>query len=329
MNSVEELYDGVLRRDRAYLAKAISLVESSLDSDRSIATGLLAKCFRRQSDSLRVGVSGVPGVGKSTFIEKIGLQAIDHGQSVAVLAVDPSSSISGGSILGDKTRMSQLSRSQHSFIRPSPASGFLGGIGRKTREAMVILEAAGYDLVFIETVGVGQSETSVRGIVDVFLLLSLPNAGDELQGIKRGITEIADIFVINKVDDEESKEARATSNSFKAALSLLSMRPHGIKAEVLACSALKNVGVDHVFNLICDYAEKMRSSGYLQEQREAQYLVWFEEQIQERLIETFHLTKAVQYSSKIQKELIASGKTDPFGSAELVVSDFLKKTSGA
>ena len=256
--------------DRRALARAITLIESTRPEDEAGAEALLAALGETGQGSWRIGISGAPGVGKSTFIEALGLHALAQGRRVAVLAVDPSSSLTGGSILGDKTRMERLSREPDAFIRPSPAGGELGGVARRTREAVAIVEAAGYDLVIVETVGVGQSETAVDGMTDMFLLLLAPGAGDSLQGVKRGIMELADLILVNKADGALANSARHVVADHRAALALMRPRESYWKPRVEACSALTGAGIDTVWQTIADYMDAAGKDGALAVRRRRQ-----------------------------------------------------------
>lgn len=272
----------VRRGERRALAKAITLVESSRDEDRAQAQALLNELLPSTGRSIRVGITGVPGVGKSTFIESFGLHLIEQGHRVAVLAVDPSSPIAGGSILGDKTRMEALSRQEQAFIRPSPAGSALGGVALKTRESMLLCEAAGFDVILVETVGVGQSEHQVAAMVDFFLVLMLPGGGDELQGIKKGIIELADAIVINKADGDSASTARTTQQHYRSALSLLK-HPGFWQPQVMTCSALHNRGVDAVWSMIDGFRAEAVECGALTQKRSEQALSWMYQLVDELL----------------------------------------------
>ena len=277
---------------RRAVAKAITLLESTRTDHRARADQLLNSLLPRSGKAFRLGVSGVPGVGKSTFIEALGLMLIESDHRVAVLAVDPSSSISGGSILGDKTRMERLSVNERAYIRPSPASGTLGGVAEKTREAMLVCEAAGHDIVIVETVGVGQSETAVAGMTDMFVLLQLPNAGDDLQAIKKGVMELADLVVINKADLDEAAATRARAQITSA---LRFLGPHAQHlVQVLHLSALKGSGLADFWQAVIDFRQLQTSSGRLTERRHAQAEAWMWERIQAGLQQRFHQHAAVQ-----------------------------------
>jgi len=271
-NSVDANFDALLSHDRTALSKGITLIESTQKNHSEKAQLLVEKCLPYANTSIRIGITGVPGVGKSTFIEALGTLLIKQGHKVAVLAVDPSSSVSHGSILGDKTRMESLVQSEHVYIRPSPSGNSLGGVAQKTRESIVLCEAAGYDIIIIETVGVGQSETAVHSMVDFFLLLKLAGAGDELQGIKRGIIEMADAIVINKADGDNQKRAREAKNQFRKALHLYPLAENNWSPEVLTCSALENVGIEEIWELIKKYQQNTTASGFFEKNRTKSHL---------------------------------------------------------
>ncbi|MGZ3789050.1 MAG: methylmalonyl Co-A mutase-associated GTPase MeaB [Bacteriovorax sp.] len=285
----------ILKGDRRSLAKAITLIESSRPEDNIEAQKLLEKILPHSGKSIRLGITGVPGVGKSTFIDSFGQYLIDRGHKVAVLAIDPSSPISGGSILGDKTRMENLSQNEKAFIRPSPSLGFLGGVAQKTRESILLCEAAGFDYVLIETVGVGQSEFDVADMVDFFLILMLPNAGDELQGIKKGILELADAVIINKADGETLSQADQTLAQYSSAMKLVRHHPHW-KARVLKCSALERKNLDTIYNMIEEYKNIAIGSGAFEQKRLSQNQDWFKklvgELLERRIIQNDDLKEA-------------------------------------
>jgi len=277
---------------RRALAKAITLLESTRADHRARADELLNALLPKAGGAFRLGISGVPGVGKSTFIETLGLLLIERGHRIAVLAVDPSSSVSGGSILGDKTRMERLSVDERAFIRPSPASGTLGGVAEKTRESMLVCEAAGYDLVIIETVGVGQSETAVAGMTDMFVLLQLPNAGDDLQAIKKGVMELADLVVINKADLDEAAATRARAQ-ISSALRFLGPHAHA-GTQVMQLSALAGTGLADFWQVVSEFHQRQRASGRLAERRRAQDQAWMWERIEAGLRQRFKNHAAVR-----------------------------------
>ena len=287
------------------MAKAITLLESTRADHRLRADALLAALLPATGKSFRLGLSGVPGVGKSTFIETLGLFLIARGHRVAVLAVDPSSSLGGGSILGDKTRMERLSMDERAYIRPSPASGTLGGVAEKTREALLVCEAAGYDIVIVETVGVGQSETAVSGMTDMFVLLQLPNAGDDLQAIKKGVTELADLVVINKADLDEAAAMRARAQ-FTSAMRLLG--PHGrATAAVMQLSALKGTGLSEFWQAVSDFREQQRDAGRFEQRRRDQDQAWMWERIEAGLHQRFAQHPAVQQTLPALTEQVRQG----------------------
>ena len=291
--------DGPLQR-RA-IAKAITLLESTRADHRVLADDLLTAVLPHTGKSLRLGISGVPGVGKSTFIEALGLYLIEQGHRVAVLTIDPSSSVSGGSILGDKTRMERLSVHEQAYIRPSPSSGTLGGVAEKTREAMLVCEAAGYDIVIVETVGVGQSETAVHGMTDMFILMQLPNAGDDLQAIKKGVMELADLVIINKADIDANSAMRAKAQ-ITSSLRLLGMNgnphdPHSDRhwrPQVISLSALRGDGVEQFWQAVMQFQALQTANGLLQERRRHQSLAWMWERIEAGLRQRFKSNPAVQ-----------------------------------
>jgi LAO/AO transport system kinase len=277
---------------RRALAKAITLLESTRPDHRARADDVLDALLPRTGNALRLGISGVPGVGKSTFIEALGLYLVEQGKRVAVLAVDPSSSVSGGSILGDKTRMERLSVDERAYIRPSPASGTLGGVAEKTRESLLVCEAAGFDVVVVETVGVGQSETAVAGMTDMFVLLQLPNAGDDLQAIKKGVMELADLVVVNKADLDEAAATRARAQITSA---LRYLGPHAHAAtRVLQLSALQGTGLDDFWQAVTQFHDARRKSGKLVERRHAQDQAWMWERIEAGLRQRFRDRPAVR-----------------------------------
>ncbi|MCC3862374.1 methylmalonyl Co-A mutase-associated GTPase MeaB [Pseudemcibacter aquimaris] len=275
---MSELADKIITGNRRAVAKAITLIESSRTDHQEKAQKLLNKLLPHTGKGLRLGLTGIPGVGKSTFIESFGKLLTGQGLKVAVLAVDPSSKITGGSILGDKTRMEELARDPNAFIRPTPSKGTLGGIARYTREAMMILEAAGYDVIIIETVGVGQSEVAVHDMVDMFLLLLSPGGGDELQGIKRGIMELADIVIINKADGDFENAAGLAAGDVKNALHLMRQKSENWVVKTLKTSAINNQGIDEVWQAVCDYKEAMQTSGEFDAKRAEQEIdnIWKE-----------------------------------------------------
>ncbi|MDH5255489.1 MAG: methylmalonyl Co-A mutase-associated GTPase MeaB [Gammaproteobacteria bacterium] len=300
------------------------MVESSHPGDREPANRLLELLTPLSGHSIRVGISGVPGVGKSTFIESLGNLVIDEGHKVAVLAVDPSSALSGGSILGDKTRMETLSRRLEAFIRPSPAGGTLGGVTRHTRETLLLVEAAGFDVVIVETVGVGQSETAVADMTDLFLLLLLPGGGDELQGIKRGIVELADVIVVNKADGELAAAAERAAADYRSALRFLRPRSARWTVPVATCSAVEGRGIDRIWALIGEFRATMTASGDLQANRAAQARRWLWSETAENLMARLREDPAVRQRVVALEEAVSAGQISPRVAAEQLVARFWK-----
>ncbi|HEV7524356.1 MAG TPA: methylmalonyl Co-A mutase-associated GTPase MeaB [Acidimicrobiia bacterium] len=316
------LADAVRAGDRRSLARAITLVESTRADHREEAAALLDELLAATGGSTRVGISGAPGAGKSTFIEALGLNLVDAGHEVAVLAVDPSSTRGGGSILGDKTRMEQLSRSPGAFIRPSPSKGTLGGVARRTREAMLVCEAAGFDVVLVETVGVGQSEVAVAGMVDVFLLLLAPGAGDDLQGVKRGIVELADLVVVNKADGALADLARHTAADYGNALHLLRPRTDGWSARVLSCSALEGVGIGEVWAVVEEFMTAARTSDALFVRRGEQARDWMWSEVSETLLERLRTDAQVRAGLDALEADVGAGRISPTAAARSLLERF-------
>ena len=322
MIKINEIAAGVRTGNVRSLAKAITLIESRNLDHSLAATTLLDELLPATGNSIRIGISGVPGAGKSTFIEVFGMYLLSLGHKVAVLAVDPSSQISGGSILGDKTRMEELAREEGAFIRPSPAGQTLGGVARKTRETMLVCEAAGYDVIIVETVGVGQSEITVASMVDFFLLLQIPNAGDELQGIKRGVMEIADAIVVNKAEGENRPRAQLARQQYANALHMLKPKSLNWQVPALLCSALHNEGVDEVWNTIEDFGVRMRETGELQEKRNLQASDWMWTLLLDDLKEMFLRDRNVESLVEQVQEAVATGVTTPSAAARRLLEAF-------
>ncbi len=318
--NVEKLFESILTSDTTSLSKGITLIESTQPNHIQKSQQLVEKCLPHANQSLRIGITGVPGVGKSTFIEALGNTLIEKGKKVAVLAVDPSSTISKGSILGDKTRMESLVKSPKAFIRPSPSGKSLGGVAQKTRESIILCEAAGYDVIIIETVGVGQSETAVHSMVDFFLLLKLAGAGDELQGIKRGIIEMADAIVINKADGDNEIRARKAKNQFRKALHLYPLGQNNWSPEVLTCSALENKGIQEIWNIILKYVDITSKSGFFEKNRIQQNQYWLLQTIEEQLKSNFYNHPKVKSTLDEQIEAVQQHKITPFTAARYLLN---------
>lgn len=319
---IADLAERIRGGDRRALAQAITLVESTRPDHREQAEGLLAALLPCTGKGVRIGISGVPGVGKSTFIEAFGLHVIGQGHKVAVLAIDPTSQRTGGSILGDKTRMEMLSRDISAFIRPSPAGATLGGVARRTREAMLLVEAAGFDVVIVETVGVGQSETAVADMVDLFLLLLPPAGGDELQGIKKGIVELADMIVVNKADGDLANAARHAVAEYRHALSLLRPANASWRVPILSCSALNNLGIDKVWDGIGDYRRILGDDGSIARRRGEQAQAWMWNEIRESLISAFQADPAVRAELSGLERAAASSSVTPGAAARRLLDLF-------
>jgi LAO/AO transport system kinase len=320
----KNLLELLLQGNKSTLGRAITLVESNQAKDLKKAEDLLQGALPHSQKSIRIGITGVPGVGKSTFIEVFGSYLLKQGKKVAVLAVDPSSSISRGSILGDKTRMENLVKEENAFIRPSASGESLGGVARKTRESIILCEAAGFDVILIETVGVGQSETSVHSMTDFFLLLKLAGAGDELQGIKRGIMEMADAIVINKADGENQKAAREARLDFKRALHLYPPKPSEWKPEVLLASALYNEGISEIWQMLEKYFSLSKANGYFSKNRREQNKFWLLQSIDEYLKRRFY--EHPEMKQELQKKLreIDKNETTAFLAAKALIARYEK-----
>jgi len=304
-----DLFKEILKGNKVALAKGITLLESSLETDIISSQELISDCLPHSGDSIRIGITGVPGVGKSTFIETFGKILTDKGQKVAVLAIDPTSERTHGSILGDKSRMNNLSVDENAFIRPSPSSGTLGGVSSKTRDSIILCEAAGSDIILIETVGVGQSETTVSTICDFFLLLMLAGAGDELQGIKRGIMELADMIVITKADGDNLQKARNAKQEYKMALHLFPNSENGWTPKVSICSALENTGIKEIWEIIIIYNQQMISNNYKTENRKKQDIYWLHHTIKEELGNKKYNSLVLEGKIEKLENQLSNGKT--------------------
>ncbi len=317
--SANNLINGILKEDITALSRAITLVESKNPKHLKKANTIINACLPKANKSIRIGITGVPGVGKSTFIEAFGKHLTGLGKKVAVLAIDPSSTITKGSILGDKTRMDDLVKDKNAFIRPSASGNSLGGVARKTRETIILCEAAGFDTIIIETVGVGQSETAVHSMVDFFLLLKLAGAGDELQGIKRGIIEMADAIVINKADGDNIKPAKLAQVEFNRALHFYPLKNSEWQPKVSICSALQNEGITDVWKMICDYETLTKQNNHFDLKRNEQNKFWLIQTIEEQLKSDFFKRSEIKKELKNQLKLIEKNKTTPFIAAETLL----------
>lgn len=322
--SVDELMEGILNGNVTALSRGITLIESKALKHQEQAKKIIEASLPHANKSIRIGITGVPGVGKSTFIEQYGTLLTSQGYKVAVLAVDPSSSLSKGSILGDKTRMESLVTNANAFIRPSASGDSLGGVARKTREAIILCEAAGYNRIIIETVGVGQSETAVHSMTDFFLLLKLAGAGDELQGIKRGIMEMADAIVINKADGENKNAAKMAKVAFNRALHLYPPKENGWTAKTLTCSAINNEGIVDIATLIHDYIQENTNTGFFEKQRQRQQKFWLLQTIENSLKNQFYENPIIKNSLASQLKKLDNHKTTPFEAAEVLLNLFHK-----
>ncbi len=324
--TADEYVDGILAGNRAVLARAITLIESDLAADADLAGEVLERCLPHAGKSLRLGISGVPGVGKSTFIEALGTYLTrERGETVAVLSVDPSSPISGGSILGDKTRMEKLATDDRAFIRPSPSRGHLGGVARRTREAMLLCEAAGFRNLFIETVGVGQSETAVRSMVDFFLLLILAGAGDELQGMKRGILEITDLIAINKADGDNLARAERARAEYASAMHLFAASADGWQPQVVTCSAVAGTGIREIWDTVLVHRQLIQDNGWFERRRQSQTLAWMHEALLSGLEEEFQRDARVNSRQALLQKDVLAGRISSFRAARELLQLFQRK----
>lgn len=322
--SADEYVAGILAGDISILSQAVTLVESSLSEHQAIAQEVIEKCLPYTGKSIRLGITGVPGAGKSTFIEALGMHLVKNNHKLAVLAIDPSSERSKGSILGDKTRMEELSVAKNAFIRPSPSAGSLGGVARKTRESIILCEAAGFDTIFVETVGVGQSETAVHSMVDFFLLIQLSGTGDELQGIKRGIMEMADGIAINKCDGSNIEKAMLAKAQFQSALHLFPQSESGWSPDVITCSSIELNGIPDVWKMVTDYAIFTKENGYFDRRRNTQSKYWMYETINEQIRNQFYHHPEIQKLLKSTEEKVLSNELSSFIGAKYLL-DIYKK----
>ncbi len=323
--SVAELTRGIKKGDLTVLARAITLVERTHPDHLQKSYEIIENCLSDNSDSIRIGITGVPGVGKSTFIEVFGTTLTAMGKKVAVLAVDPTSSLSKGSILGDKTRMPMLANDDNAFIRPSPSGDSLGGVARKTRESVILCEAAGFDVILIETVGVGQSETAVHSMVDFFLLLKLAGAGDELQGIKRGIMEMADAVVINKADGPNLKRALRAKTDFQRALHLYPPKENEWVPKVLTCSAIENTGIKEIWEIVQSYITLTQKNSSFNAQRREQNNYWFLQTVKDLLSHNFYKDPRIQTRLQSLTKEVEQNRISPFRAAEELLGEYLQQ----
>jgi LAO/AO transport system kinase len=323
--STKEIVEGILSGNRTMLSRAITLAESSLPYHTELAQEVIEKCLPHSGQSFRIGITGVPGVGKSTFIESLGMFLIRKNRKLAVLAIDPSSEKTKGSILGDKTRMEELSSESCAFIRPSPSAGSLGGVARKTREAVILCEAAGYDTIFIETVGVGQSETAVHSMVDFFLLLMLAGAGDELQGIKRGIMEMADAITITKADGENITRAERAKSEYSNAIHLFPPSDSGWIPRVMTCSARSRTGIQEIWDTILEYKTLTQQNGYFAKKRQEQSRYWMYETINQNLKDSFYHDRRIQKMLEKQEAQVLQGELTPFAPARKLMEKYFRR----
>ena len=325
--SKEEYINGVLSGNRMLLSRSITIIESNLEIDRVIAKDIIQTILPHSGKSLRIGITGVPGVGKSTFIESFGKYLVSKGKKVAVLSVDPSSQISKGSILGDKTRMEELSNLKGAFIRPSASGSTLGGVANKTSETILLCEAAGYDVILVETVGVGQSETVVKSMTDFFLLLMLSGAGDELQGIKKGIMEMADMLVINKADGDNIKKSQMARLQYANALHMFPPSESGWTPVVDTCSAVKETGIDNVWNKIIEYKSLVDNNNFFEENRKNQLVEWMLNNINDELKSMFYKTEGIKEKLSVMEDDVISLKTSPIMASKEMLDYFTSKFS--
>lgn len=323
--SVAEYVEGIVKGDVTILSQAVTLVESVRHEHQAIAQEVIEKCLPYSGNSIRIGISGVPGAGKSTSIDVFGLHVLEDGGKLAVLAIDPSSERSKGSILGDKTRMEQLSVHPKSFIRPSPAAGSLGGVARKTRETIILCEAAGFDKIFVETVGVGQSETAVHSMVDFFLLIQLAGTGDELQGIKRGIMEMADGIVINKADGSNIEKAKLAQTQFRNALHLFPAAESGWTPQVLTYSGFYNIGVKEIWDMIYEYMDFVKANGYFTYRRNEQSKYWMYESINEQLRDNFYHNPIIKEMLREKEHQVLNADLTSFVAAKKLLDAYFKE----
>ena len=322
--TADEYVEAILQGDITMLSRAVTLVESALPTDQKMAQAVIEKCLPHAGKSIRLGITGVPGAGKSTFIDEIGTLLTGKGKKLAVLAIDPSSERSKGSILGDKTRMERLSTDPKAFVRPSPSAGSLGGVARKTRESIILCEAAGFDTIIVETVGVGQSETAVHSMVDFFLLIQLAGTGDELQGIKRGIMEMADGIAINKCDGSNVEKAKVARNQFQNALHLFPPHESGWSPEAVTCSAVEGNGVNDVWDMVERYVAHTKNNGFFEDKRTQQAKYWMFESINERLKDNFYQNQTIEDLLQHYEQRVLHNEVSSFIAAHELLETYFK-----
>jgi len=324
----QDYVQGVLNNNRTVLARTITLIESNARHHLELAQGVLKEILPQTGNAIRVGITGVPGAGKSTFIDALGVMLCQQGHRVAVLAVDPSSSLSRGSIMGDKTRMESLSQQKNCYIRPSPSGGALGGVARKTRETMLVCEAAGFDVILVETVGVGQSESMVSTMVDFFLLLTLTGAGDELQNIKKGVIELADAILINKADGENRLAAQRVKAEFGQALHYLTSVTEGWKTSAYCCSAVTGEGISEIWEVIDSFRQQTKASGLFQKKRQVQSLNWLDEMVIEQIKVNFYGNPQIQELREDIERMVSNGELPVTSAADLLLEKFYQTRDG-
>ena len=327
--SVNDYVRGILNQEMPILGRAVTLVESSLPEHQEIAQEVIEQCLHYAGNSIRLGITGVPGAGKSTFIEALGMHLVNNGKKLAVLAIDPSSERTKGSILGDKTRMEELGAEKNAFIRPSPSAGTLGGVARKTRESIILCEAAGFDTIFVETVGVGQSETAVHSMVDFFLLIQLAGTGDELQGIKRGIMEMADGIAVNKCDGNNIEKSELARRQFKNALHLFPIGKSGWSPDVVTCSAIEKNGIPEVWKMVAEYVDFVKESGYFERKRNDQAKYWMYESINEQLKNGFYNNETISVLLKQLENQVLNNEISSFVAAKKALDTYFHTLSTA
>jgi LAO/AO transport system kinase len=322
--TLDEYVDGILQGNRTVLSQAITMVESSLPEHTQMAQDIIERCLPHSGKSIRIGITGVPGAGKSTFIEAMGGYLTAKGHKLAVLAIDPSSERSKGSILGDKTRMEDLSVNPDAFIRPSPSSGSLGGVARKTRETVFLFEAAGFDTIFIETVGVGQSETAVHSMTDFFLLLQIAGAGDELQGIKRGIMEMADLIAVNKADGNNIEKAQLAQAQYQGALQLFPKPLSGWTPQATICSAITGFGIDKIWDTVLQYEHLTKDNGFFEQRRHQQSKYWMTETIHNSLIRNFYHHPVIENMLLEYEQKVSNEEMSSFAAARALLDEYFR-----